>query len=60
MKLSAQIRHKSHSVVLCPLNHYSVRLPGLRVLRKHANMFFFSAEAALILSLAFKFCELKI
>lgn len=41
MKLSAQIRHKSHSVLFCPLNHYSVWVPGFCVLSKHANMFFF-------------------
>lgn len=40
MKLSAQIRHKSHSVLFCPLNHYSVWVPGFCVLSKHANMFF--------------------
>lgn len=39
MKLTAHIKHKSHSFLFCPLNLDSVWVPGFCVLSKHANMF---------------------
>lgn len=39
MKPSAQIRHKSHSLPFCRLNHFPVWVPRFCVLSKHANIF---------------------
>ncbi len=41
MKPSAQIRHKSHSALFCPLNHHSVRVLGFCVLSMLTCFFFF-------------------
>lgn len=40
----AQIRHKSHPVLFCPFNHYSVWVPCFCALSKHAKTFFFSSS----------------
>lgn len=69
IKLSAQIRHKSHSVLFCPLNLFSVWVPGFCVLSKHAkkNVLLLCAvkeiydmkQRAFFFIPLFKLCKLK-